>query len=337
MDPHRRPVRDASRLALLVAAALLLVLPAPAPAFDTGPHTDMTRDAMAAEGFGLTATDVVVVNNWLTDLYFNSQEDPAVRPRGPEDRDHRVAARPARELAEEGDSTAPSGCTSTRRSGTSSTCARRSASSSAYSARRPRRSAASRPTAGPGVRRGCSRRSGSCCTRCRTSTRTRTGSSSARSTEPTARTGRGSSSGYTPTFFDVPEADRNGLNVYIGDSTFHDDRTHGAWNTERNKTMKAGVNKDWPGRARLHQRLHRPPTSPRANGCARSAPRSATRRSWQSHAALRQPAPGRARPRPQGRAEDRDDDRPLAGPGRAVRPVDLAERLRSTATGSAAT
>ena len=37
---------------------------------------------------------------------------------------------------------------------------------------------------------------------------------------------------------------------------------------------------------------------------------------------------GRARPRPQGRAADRDDDRPLAGSGRAVRPVVLAERLR---------
>ena len=31
---------------------------------------------MTAEGFGQTATDVAVVNNWLVDLYFNSKKIP---------------------------------------------------------------------------------------------------------------------------------------------------------------------------------------------------------------------------------------------------------------------
>ena len=54
--------------------------------------------------------------------------------------------------------------------------------------------------------------------------------------------------GHTPTWFDVPKAARDKLNVYIGESTGHKDRPHGAWNTDGNKSMKKGVNKDWPGR-----------------------------------------------------------------------------------------
>ena len=75
MNQLRLSGASRGRLAL-VAAALLLVSPARADAFDTGPHTDITRDAMTAEGFGQTATDVAVVNNWLVDLYFNSKKIP---------------------------------------------------------------------------------------------------------------------------------------------------------------------------------------------------------------------------------------------------------------------
>ena len=46
----------------------------------------------------------------------------------------------------------------------------------------------------------------------------------------------------------MPKAARDTLNVYIGDSTGHKDRPHRAWNTDGNKSMKKGVNKDWPGR-----------------------------------------------------------------------------------------
>ncbi len=55
--------------------------------------------------------------------------------------------------------------------------------------------------------------------------------------------------GLTPTWFDVPKEERDKLNVYIGESTGHEQRPHGAWNTDGNKTMATGVNKDWPGRA----------------------------------------------------------------------------------------
>ena len=63
------------------------------------------------------------------------------------------------------------------------------------------------------------------------------------------RTGRCYNHGLTPTWFDVPKAARDGLNVYIGESTGHKERPHGEWNTEGNRSMAKGVNKDWPGRA----------------------------------------------------------------------------------------
>ncbi len=133
--------------------------------------------------------------------------------------------------------------------------------------------------------------------------------------------------GHTPTFFDVPEADRNRLNVYIGDSTFHDDRTHGGWNTKLNKTMEAGVNKDWPGRLGYTSAYIAAYFATRPVA-ARAAAGHRRRALVASPAALLRPAPGRARLRPQGRPQDRDDDRPLAGPGRAVRPEDHVQRLR---------
>ena len=64
-----------SAVAALTAVALLAA-PAAASAFDTGPHSDITRDALTAEGFGATAADVVVVNNWFVDLYSNSSKIP---------------------------------------------------------------------------------------------------------------------------------------------------------------------------------------------------------------------------------------------------------------------
>lgn len=60
----------------VAALAASFALSAPASAFDTGAHADMTRDALAAEGFGRTATDVVQVNNWFIDLYENAGDLP---------------------------------------------------------------------------------------------------------------------------------------------------------------------------------------------------------------------------------------------------------------------
>src|SRR4051795_2295457 len=62
--------------AATVMAVLVLGAAAPAEAFDAGPHSDMTRDALTAEGFGGSASDVGVVEDWFVDFYWNAKENP---------------------------------------------------------------------------------------------------------------------------------------------------------------------------------------------------------------------------------------------------------------------
>src|SRR4051812_23654798 len=61
---------------LVLATALALALASPALAYDTGPHSELTGDAMSAEGFGADAIGVARVNNWFVDLYENSSKLP---------------------------------------------------------------------------------------------------------------------------------------------------------------------------------------------------------------------------------------------------------------------
>jgi PLAT/LH2 domain-containing protein/CARDB protein len=63
-------------LLAIAFAAALLVLPATARAFDTGPHADMTRDALTAEGFSPAAASIGAVNNWFVDYYTNPDKNP---------------------------------------------------------------------------------------------------------------------------------------------------------------------------------------------------------------------------------------------------------------------
>ena len=74
--PHRRR-RLAFRRAAAVAAATLCLAVAPtAGAFDTGPHFDITRDALTAEGFNDNAIQTAQVSNWFVDLYENAESIP---------------------------------------------------------------------------------------------------------------------------------------------------------------------------------------------------------------------------------------------------------------------
>ncbi len=61
----------------LVGTVLTLFTLLPAFAHDTGHHADLTREALAADGFGETAIRVVQVQNWLTDYYSNSPTAPS--------------------------------------------------------------------------------------------------------------------------------------------------------------------------------------------------------------------------------------------------------------------
>lgn len=66
------------RCCAVLGALLVLALGAAAPAraFDTGPHGDMTVDALRAEGFGPDAADVARVNNYFVDMYGNPSKVP---------------------------------------------------------------------------------------------------------------------------------------------------------------------------------------------------------------------------------------------------------------------
>jgi len=59
-----------------VVAIAVLTSPSPSPAFDTGPHADLTRDAMTSEGFNAASAGIGVVNNWFVDYYTNPDKNP---------------------------------------------------------------------------------------------------------------------------------------------------------------------------------------------------------------------------------------------------------------------
>ncbi len=58
-----------------VLAAFACAAPA-AQAYDTQPHTDMTRDALSAEGFNQNAGDITAFTNWFADFYSQASHNP---------------------------------------------------------------------------------------------------------------------------------------------------------------------------------------------------------------------------------------------------------------------
>lgn len=69
-------MKPASSISLLGLLALAGALTTPAWSFDTGAHFSLTRDALAAEGFGNTAIQVAQAANTLTDYYCNAASNP---------------------------------------------------------------------------------------------------------------------------------------------------------------------------------------------------------------------------------------------------------------------
>ncbi len=62
---------------LTAALALAMAwLAAPAWAFDTAPHANITEQAMSLTGYNRPAADAVQVENWLTDYYTSSPTFP---------------------------------------------------------------------------------------------------------------------------------------------------------------------------------------------------------------------------------------------------------------------
>src|SRR4051794_25128735 len=234
-----------SALAALTAT-ILLAAPAGAHAFDTGPHSDITRDALTAEGFGPTATDVAVVNNWFVDLYSNSSKIPQS---GHADTSVSVFG-----ALFENDEHWPQGVLDAAnrmhfdasiwdvsdvgkaeiewiRLQRATTQALRSIKSAGFDKEVQVLSVIGT-----------------------TLHSLQDFYSHSNWIEDQGVAGDDGtdwstlSFGGTPTWFDVPQSTRKDLNVYIGASTGHEGRPHGKWNTDGNKNMVHGVNKDWPGR-----------------------------------------------------------------------------------------
>src|SRR5215212_6445950 len=59
-----------------MVAAGCLVAGGPAWSFDTGPHMNITRDALSSEGFSETALQIAQVNNWFVDMYEKAPSIP---------------------------------------------------------------------------------------------------------------------------------------------------------------------------------------------------------------------------------------------------------------------
>lgn len=240
-----RALRSFALLALTAAAALSA--PAAAPAFDTGPHSDLTRDALIAEGFGPTAQDVVVVNNWFVDLYSNSSKIPQSG--------HAATAVSILGAFFENDEHWPQavldGANRTHFDASIWDVAnvgkaqiewdrlQRATTQQLRSIRSvngPDQEIQVLSTIGMGLHA------------------LQDFYSHSNWIEPQGVPGVDGTDwsklrfGLTPTWFDVPKAERDKLNVYIGESTGHKERPHGAWNTDGNKALTKGVNKDWPGR-----------------------------------------------------------------------------------------
>jgi hypothetical protein len=62
--------------AALVVSVAALVCPTVALAYDTGPHADLTRDALTAEGFGAAAADAAAAEHWFSDFYSQADKNP---------------------------------------------------------------------------------------------------------------------------------------------------------------------------------------------------------------------------------------------------------------------
>jgi hypothetical protein len=242
------PQARITRLVTLLAAALLLALPAaPAAAFDTGPHSDMTRDAMTSEGFGRTAADVSVVSNWLVDLYSNSSKIPQsghAKTRvevlgslfGPREDWPKAVLEGAGRMHFDSSIWDVFDVHQARREWERLQKATTQAIRSIKASGGVNRDAQLLTVIGITLHSLQDFYSHS-------NWIEKQGVPGVDGTDWSKL-----SVGHTPTWFDVPPITRDTLNVYIGESTFHKERPHGAWNTEGNTKMAKGVNKDWPGR-----------------------------------------------------------------------------------------
>ncbi len=244
------------RRKLLMVAAALCIAPASAEAYDTGPHADMTRDALTSEGFGAAAADVGMVDNWLVDYYTNPDKNPysghanaligvtrlgLARESWP-----KIWVESARKLHFDAEKRSPDMPDLSTTAGVDQEWRRLMAVTrmrAQYAAQRndPIRVMTVIGTSLHAVQDFYTH--------------------SNWVEDPNAATGRGGPGlagrgfGQTPTWFDVP-ADRRATltgasEIYTGVKGVP--RGHGNWQSDKNRTLFGGLNKDWPGRPKYRE------------------------------------------------------------------------------------
>ena len=236
-------LRAAVPTTALVAAALLASA-APASAYDTGPHFEITEDAMHGEGFAADAVGVAQVNNWFVDLYEQAGSNPfsghggfwkrllagAVTTEGWPD-----------ELVEAAGRSHFDGSTSTLFGTVGMTAEWDRLRRATYTLAREARDANDPATLNAVL--GISLHQ---VQDFYTHTNwVETGNVLGGDGPGWQARGFGS----TPTWFDVPTNVRDGVSVYSAATQGHP-REHGTWNTDGNRNLLTAMNKDWPGRPR---------------------------------------------------------------------------------------
>ena len=241
MPSIARLLQAALPTTVLVAAAVLANA-APASAYDTGPHFEITDDAMQAEGFNADAVGVAKANNWFVDFYEQADSNPfsghggflkrllagAIVTEGwPDD------------LIDAAQRSHFDSSTSTLFSTVGVTAEwdrlRRATFTLAREARDADDRAALLAVLGIGLHQ-------------LQDFYTHTNWVEAGNVlggEGPDWQARGF--GSTPTWFDVPADVRDGVSVYTANTQGHP-RQHGSWNTDRNRNLVTAMNKDWPGR-----------------------------------------------------------------------------------------
>jgi PLAT/LH2 domain/CARDB len=239
MGPMSRPL-----LVCLAVLALCLAGAPAAPAFDTGPHTDITAEAMRAEGFGKPAADVGTIDNYFVDLYSNAEENPysgdanwfvTLIGSGYGDREHWPAAVTSAAGLSHFDSQRLRNFVDTAAAEREWSRLRRAVFLELRAARAHRSALEVLTVIGSSLHPlqdfyAHTNWVEPCCAN--------------RSPGWEAK-----GQGATPTWFDVPKAVRDDPTVTIFPGSFPDDaRTHGNWQADTNLSLTTAMAKDWPGR-----------------------------------------------------------------------------------------
>jgi hypothetical protein len=237
----RTSLRSLPAVAVL-AAALSLAAAAPASAYDTGPHTEITRDAMTTEGFRLDAVGVAQVNNWFVDFYEQAGKNPFTGHGGFWKRLLAGAIQTegwADDVIAAADRTHFDSSTSILFNSVGVTHEwdrlRRSVWTLVNEARDENDPAKLLTVLGVSLHQ------------------VQDFYTHTNWVEP--ETGLGAEGpgwkdrgfGSSPTWFDVPADKRDAVTIYTANTQGHT-RQHGNWNTDGNTSLNTAMNKDWPGR-----------------------------------------------------------------------------------------